>query len=150
MKVFPYFAAPNTELQTVAESVELAAAPETVWALIGQFNLDWHPLVAGVLLTGTGLGQLRTIRTRDGGEVVERLEAIDDAKRAYRYTGVAGFPASRYTGMLEVKPEGSGCVVDWRVQYLADNQPNTRVRARISTLVHTGLGSLKPRFTAAA
>jgi hypothetical protein len=28
MKVFPYFATPNTELQTVAESVELAAAPD--------------------------------------------------------------------------------------------------------------------------
>src|SRR6516164_8220999 len=37
MKVFPYFATPNTELQTVAESVELAAAPDTVWSLIGQF-----------------------------------------------------------------------------------------------------------------
>ena len=28
MKVFPYFATPNTELQTVADSVELAAAPD--------------------------------------------------------------------------------------------------------------------------
>ena len=39
MKVFPYFATPNTELQTVAESVELAAAPDEVWSLIGQFGL---------------------------------------------------------------------------------------------------------------
>ena len=43
MKVFPYFATPNTELQTVAESVELAAAPDEVWSVIGQFDLDWHP-----------------------------------------------------------------------------------------------------------
>ena len=27
MKVFPYFATPNTELQTVAQSIELAALP---------------------------------------------------------------------------------------------------------------------------
>ena len=39
MKVFPYFATPNTELQTIAESVELAAAPDEVWSLIGQFDL---------------------------------------------------------------------------------------------------------------
>src|SRR6185295_16839418 len=40
MKVFPYFAMPNTEVQTVAESIELAAAPDTVWSSIGSFNLD--------------------------------------------------------------------------------------------------------------
>src|SRR5215510_2117115 len=53
MKVFPYFATPNTELQTVSESVELAAAPDTVWSLIGQFGGDWHPLVARVSCSGT-------------------------------------------------------------------------------------------------
>ena len=34
-KTFPYLAAPNTELQTVADSVDLAATPDQVWALIG-------------------------------------------------------------------------------------------------------------------
>jgi hypothetical protein len=43
MKVFPYFASPNGELQTIAESVELAAAPDEVWSLIGQFGGTWHP-----------------------------------------------------------------------------------------------------------
>ena len=32
---FPYLAPPNTELQTVAESVVLNAAPDKVWELIG-------------------------------------------------------------------------------------------------------------------
>jgi len=150
MDVFPYFATPNTELQIAAESVELSASPDTVWSSIGSFNLDWHPLVASVTLTGTGVGQLRTIRTRDGKEIVERLEAIDDAKRFYRYTKVAGFPATHYTGTLEVRASGAGCVADWRVQFLADNQPDILVRGRITTLLKTGLGSLKLRFAAAA
>ena len=59
-------------------------------------------------LTGTGIGQLRTIETLDGREIVERLEAIDNAKRFYRYTHIAGIAASHYTGTLEVKPNGSG------------------------------------------
>ena len=150
MKVFPYFATPNTEVQTVAESVELAAAPDTVWSLIGPFSLDWHPLVASVSLTGTGIGQLRTIETLDGREIVERLEAIDNTKRFYRYTNIAGFPASHYTGMLEVKPKGRGCVAEWRVQFLADNQPDIVVRTIVSTLLKTGLESLKTRFGVAA
>jgi hypothetical protein len=150
MKVFPYFATPNTELQTVAESVELAAAPDAVWSLIGQFNLDWHPLVVSASLAGTGIGQIRKIRTRDGKEIVERLEAVDNAKRSYRYTLVAGVPASRYTGTIEVKPKGNGCVADWQVQFLANNQPDIVVRTMVSALVKTGLGSLKHRFAAAA
>ena len=118
--------------------------------MIGQFSLDWHPLVARVSLTGTGIGQLRTIETLDGKEIVERLEAIDNAKRFYRYTQIAGIPASHYTGMLEVKPKGSGSVVEWRVQFLANNQPDIAVRTMVSTLLKTGLGSLKPRFGGAA
>ena len=146
MKVFPYFATPNGELQTVAESVELAAPPDEVWSLIGQFGGAWHPLTARVRLTGTGIGQLRTIQTLDGKEIVERLEAIDDAKRLFRYTNIAGMPVSHYTGTLEVKPKGSGSVADWRAQFLATNATDRAVKVMVSTLFRTGLESLKPRF----
>jgi hypothetical protein len=149
MKVFPYFATPNTELQTVAESVALAATPDAVWSVIGQFNLDWHPAVASVRLIGAGIGQLRRIETIDGKEIIERLEAVDNAKRIYRYTLVAGVPASHYTGTIEVKPNGSGCVADWRVDFLANNQPEIVVRDMVSALEKTGFGSLKARFGAA-
>ena len=148
MNVFPYFATPNVELQTVAESVHLAATPDAVWSLIGPFAFEWHPLVARVNLTGTGIGQLRTLETPDGGHVVERLEAIDDAKRAYRYSQIAGIPTSRYVGTLEVKPNGRGSIVDWRVQFLASNQPDIVVKDRVSRLVKAGFESLKTRFGA--
>ena len=150
MKVFPYFATPNTELQAVAGAVELAAAPDAVWSLLGLFNLEWHPAVARTRLTGTGIGQLRRIETRDGSEIIERLEEVDNARRSYRYSLVAGVPASRYTGTIEVVPKGSGCVAKWRVEFLANKQPDIVVRSMVSTLVETGLGSLKPRFGAAA
>lgn len=150
MKVFPYFATPNAEIQTVSDSVELGAAPDDVWAVIGQFNLDWHPLVASVHLIGDGLGQLRRIETRDGGEVVERLTEADNPKRIYRYALVAGIAASHYEGTIEVRSKGSGCIAEWRVQYLANNQPDIAVRTRVTTLVRTGLDSLKHRFASAA
>ena len=124
MKVFPYFATPNTELQTVAQSIEVAATPDEVWSLIGDFGGAWHPLNARVSVTGTGIGQLRTIETLDGREIVERLEAVDNVRRCFRYTNIAGMPVSHYTGTLEVKPNGSGSVVDWRVAIRG--QPSNR------------------------
>jgi len=149
MKVFPYFATPNNEIQAVAESVELAATPDEVWSLIGQFDSAWHPLVARIRLTGTGVGQLRTIEMRDGKEIIERLEVIDNARRFYRYTLVAGIPASHYTGTLEVTPKGGGCIFDWRLQFLANNRPDGAVRRMVSPLLKAGLESLRSRFGAA-
>jgi hypothetical protein len=147
-KVFPYLASPNTELQVVAESVDLAASPDKVWALIGTFNATWHPLVAKVQLTGSGVGQLRTIETVDGKQIVERLDATDSAKRFYRYTNISGIPASSYTGELAVKPKGSGCTVEWRAQFLPNDQATFIVKLIVSTLFKVGLESLRPRFGA--
>jgi len=142
---FPYFATPNAEVQTVAKSVELAAAPDAIWSVIGRFNLDWHPHVAKVRLVGAGTGQLRRIETRDGREIIERLEDIDDAKRIYHYTLVAGIAASHYVGTIQVRPKGEGCVAEWRVDFLADKQPDIVVRGTIQNLLETGLESLRPR-----
>jgi len=146
MKVFPYFATPNSELQTVVKSVALDADPDEVWSAIGSFDLSWHPRVARVRLNGTGIGQLRTMETLDGKEIVERLEAIDNAQRSMRYTSIAGIAASHYTGTLEVKPNGRGSVAEWRVQYLANGQPDIVVKTIVSALQKTGLESLTTRF----
>src|SRR5262249_45011304 len=102
---------------------------------------------AAVSLIGAGPGQLRKIRTLDGKEIIERLEEVDNTKRFYRYTEIAGIGASHYAGVVEVKPNGSaGCTAVWRVQFLASGQPDIVVRTMVSTLLETGLGSLQRHF----
>jgi hypothetical protein len=145
-KTFPYLAPPNTALQTVVDSVDLPAPPDRVWALVGAFGGTWHPLIAKIDLTGTGIGQLRTIETIDGKTIIERLEVMDQAQRFYRYGGVTGIQASNYTGILAVKPKGTGCSVEWHVQYLPDGQPDLVIKIIVSTLLKTGLAGLKARF----
>jgi hypothetical protein len=145
-KNFPYFATPNTELQTVADRIDLNATPDKVWALIGDFDASWHPLIANIKLIGNGVGQLRVIETIDGKEMVERLEAIDNSARSYRYTSISGIPASDYTGRLQVKPNGAGSSVEWGAQYLPKGQGDVVVRTIVSTLFKTGLESLQSRF----
>jgi hypothetical protein len=143
---FPYLATPNTDLQVVNETVDLPRPSGEVWALIGPFGGAWHPLIANIRLTGTGVGQLRTIETTDGKRIVDRLDVMDNAKRFYRYTNISGIPASSYTGELAVRPKGSGCTVDWRAQFLANDQPTFLVKLVVSTLFKVGLGSLPARF----
>jgi len=146
LNTFPYLAPPNTELQTVAESVALNAPADKVWALIGPFGAMWHPLIAEIRLTGAGAGQLRTVESIDGKRIIERLDAADHARRQYRYSGVSGMGASNYTGTLEVAPNGEGSSVTWRVQYLSDGQPTIIIRTIVATLQKVGLESLKKRF----
>ena len=148
LKVFPYEASPNTELQTVADGIDLAASPDQVWALIGQFGGMWHPLIASIKLTGEGVGQLRTIETIDGKQIIERLEALDHSQRLYRYTNVSGLGVVDYTGTFDLKPKESGSSVEWRVQFLADNQPTFAVRTIVATLMKTGVEALSKRFGA--
>jgi Polyketide cyclase / dehydrase and lipid transport len=78
--------------------------------------------------------------------MIEQLEAIDDSQRFYRYRMISGIPALDYVGTLDVKANGSGSSVEWRVQFWADGQPTIIVRTIITTLVKTGLEALKKRF----
>jgi hypothetical protein len=105
-------------------------------------------LIADIKLIGTGVGALRVIETIDGKQIIERLDAVDDSSRSYRYSNISGLPVSNYSGFLAVKPDGAGSSVEWRAQYLANDQGDVVVRAIISTLFKAGLDSLKPRFGA--
>jgi carbon monoxide dehydrogenase subunit G len=147
-KTFPYEASPNTELQIVTNTVDLATPPDQVWSVVGQYRCVWHPLIASVTLTGEGIGQLRTIETIDGKQIIERLELMDEGQRLYRYTNISGLGVSDYTGTFEVKPKGEGSSVEWRVQFLADNQPTIIVSTIVSTLMKTGFEALAKRFGA--
>jgi polyketide cyclase/dehydrase/lipid transport protein/uncharacterized protein DUF4331 len=143
---FPYEAPPNTQLQTVAHSVDLSASPDKVWAVIGQFGGMWHPLIASIQLTGEGVGQLRKIETIDGKQIIERLQVMDNSQRLYSYTNVSGIGAVDYTGTLDIKAKGAGSSVEWRVQYLADNQPDFVVKTIIASLLKVGFEGLAKRF----
>ena len=95
-----------------------------------------------------GVGQLRTIETIDGKQIIERLETMDNSQRLYRYTNVSGIGAVNYTGTLNVKPQGTGSSVEWRVQYLANGQPDFIVKTIVGTLLKAGFEGLKKQFGA--
>jgi hypothetical protein len=101
--------------------------------MVADWTVRWRLASTGREsgLDGHRSTQLRKIETLDRKEILERLEAIDDAKRFYRYELVAGIPASRYTGTLEVTPKGSGSIANWRVQFLGPDP----VRRMLSPLL---------------
>jgi hypothetical protein len=146
---FPYVRPPNVLLLTITRSIDLAAPPQDVWAVIRQFGGMWHPLIANIQTTGTGIGQLRRMDTIDGKTIIERLADIDEPERILRYTLVNGIPAAGYEGAMEVRPKGKGSTVTWSVKYRPEGQGGLIVHTLVSTLLGVGLDSLKARFGAA-
>ena len=94
-------------------------------------------MIANIKLIGTGIGQLRVIETIDGKQIIERLDALDNSARSYRYTNISGIPASDYMGILEVKPRGAGSSVEWRSQFLPNGPGTLIVKTIVSTLFKT-------------
>ena len=109
----------------VEESTELAAPPEKVWALVGQFgSLAWHPVVAETRTDGTDPnrpGCQRTITTRDGARLVEALQDYRADERVLSYRIVESpLPVSGYRSTLRVLPAPGGSRVVWSSDFERD------------------------------
>ena len=94
---------------------EIAAPADAVWKLVADFgNVSWFP-GATAKLEGKGPGMLR-IFTGPKGEIRERLESVDEAKRTLVYTIPQGvpFPVKNYRATMLVTEAGKGaCSLEW-------------------------------------
>ena len=120
---------------TASQSMRINAPPETVWAVVGDFNGSprWLPLVANskiVIGMNNRVGAIRLITRRDGTQVTERLLDHDPQAMRMAYTYVDGaVRASDYFPVLSVKDAGDGTsIVEWsarfrRLAYATDPPP---------------------------
>ncbi|MET8330319.1 SRPBCC family protein [Streptomyces sp. NPDC005181] len=90
-------------MASTAATIDLPVAPERVWQLIGGFDSlpDWLPYISASVAAGGG--RVRRLENEDGGVIVERLVAFDDAARSYSYAILeAPFPVTDYLSTLSV------------------------------------------------
>lgn len=104
----------------VTETIDIAAAPDDAWALVGDFAglVAWFPAVADSVVEGSGIGALRHLTMPDGNRLTERQEARDDAGRSYEYVATAGaLPCTDYRSRIAVTPTGSGSRITWTATF---------------------------------
>ena len=93
-----------------AVDVTVEAAPDAVWAKVGDFGGvgDFFPGIESFRLEGDDrvIGMF-------GMEIRERLLSRDEATRTLSYSVVDGVPLERHTATITVEPEGSGSKVTW-------------------------------------
>lgn len=121
---------------------------DELWRLIGQFNAipDWHPAVSSSKLEDGG--RIRRLSLLGGGEIVERLEQIEEGDRLYRYSIISGpLPVANYTATLRVKEDGEGkAVVEWSSEFDPAGATETDATAAVQDIYRMGFENLRKMF----
>lgn len=154
--------------QKVTVTAEVAASPEEVWEVIGNFqDLTWHPAV--VSQTGEGGNEIDATRVlhlsdqgADGPVISEVLYKYDAAKMTYSYriteVAVEVLPVTNYSSHLTVKPlDAGGSLIEWRGAFYRgypNNDPPAELNdeaaiAAVTGVYQAGLDALVERFGAA-
>lgn len=99
---------------------EIAAPPEKIWELIGDFqDMSWHPAVADTQGEGGNApGATRTLTLGNGGKIHEKLEKYDAEKHSLFYriaeVDVKVLPVTNYSSWISVKASDTGSKVTWK------------------------------------
>lgn len=144
---------PHPTLALVEKSVDVEAAFEAVWAIIGKFNvLAWHPGIESGTVQFTDNKNIRRLTAKGGNPIfVEELDEIQKGKqKAYvRYRMVSGLPAKSHS-LLKVEALGDGktrvtwCAIIDKVGL--DDTTVDNIRTGVGNFYEQGLNALAEKF----
>ncbi len=138
-------------MPSVAERIDILAPADVVWKTVRDFGAidEYVPPITNADLSGEGVGAERTLTLVDGGHVVERLGAHDDAARTLRYSMVDGpLPVTNYEGTMSVEARGdSSCEVTWSSDFDVADASEAEVISTFAELYAAGLEGLKKQHT---
>jgi hypothetical protein len=146
--------------QKLTETIDINAAPEAVWAVVGDFAHPekWLPMVESTTAQGgNDKGAIRELKLKSGGLIKEELKNLDAEKKSLQYKTAedpdcAVLPVKNYSSTItvEANPAG-GSKVEWNGAYyrcfLNNNPPPDQneeaANAAVGKLYKEGLANLK-------
>ena len=143
-----------------SESIEISAAPEAVWALVGDFAHPekWMSIVESTTAQGGNeKGATRELKLKGAtGSLKEELKNVDAEKKLIQYkvvdpTDPAVFPVNNYSAKISVEASGSGSKVEWDTAFYRwflnnnppDGQNEAAAMAAVEKVIKESLQSLK-------
>lgn len=143
-----------------SESIEISAAPDAVWALVGDYAHPekWMPIVESTTVQGGNeKGAIRELKLKNGsGTLKEELKNIDAEKKLIQYkivdpTDAAVFPVNNYSAKITVEASAAGSKVEWDAAFYRwflnnnppDGQNEAAAKAAVEKVVSESLANLK-------
>jgi hypothetical protein len=131
----------------VAEQVEIAADPDAVWALVGDFQglHLWHPHIAASTAENSGLA--RRLVLHNGAVLLEQQLMREESTRRLAYAIVESpLPLRRHEAEMSVTPMAGGSVVRWQCRYEAAEGADGEVAEIFRGVFRDGFEALKAKF----
>ncbi len=120
-----------------AVDVTLAAAPDEVWKVVGDFGglQDFFPGIESFVLEGDDrvIGMF-------GMSIRERLLAKDETLRVITYSVIEGVPVDSHSATISVEADGDGSKVIWAYDVTPDEMApifGDTYKAALATLQST-------------
>lgn len=102
-------------------TIDVDAPPDVTWSVVGDVTAvpKWFAKYVECNVDG----DIRTLRSAEGAEVVERLLERDDLARTYAYTVTAGPPLRSHRASFTVVPREGGSTIVWhtRAEFLDES-----------------------------
>ena len=139
-------------MSKVSTSMKLGVSAKQVWDLIGGFNAlpDWHPAIEKSTIEGEegATGSVRRLELAGGGEIVERLERLDDSGRSYSYSIVSSpLPLANYNSTIRVGEDADGnATVEWSGEFDPAGASETDAMKVVEGIYQAGFDNLKKMF----
>jgi hypothetical protein len=146
--------------QKVVETIDIAAPPSKVWAIVGDFqNMDWLP---GVVRTeGVGGNEPETAHRRlilaSGATLDDRLVQYDASAMSLRYLiekiDFAVMPINNFSATLTVRASAAGAAVEWKARFYRafpggnppENYTDEKAIEAVEKMFREGLAALKAK-----
>lgn len=136
----------------VRQAVDIAATPDKVWAIMGNFDAlsAWHPVVASSTADkGNTIGSVRSLTLKADGNpgFTEKLIKYSAAKYTYTYDITPTqkvLPVVNYRATITLKKTATGTKVTWRASFhAAPGAENQAAIDAITGVFRGGLDNLK-------
>ncbi|MEO8240091.1 MAG: SRPBCC family protein [Flavobacterium sp.] len=131
--------------KTSEATVDLSA--QKVWEkLVGFGGTEKFvpDLIEKVIVEGNGIGAIRTIYIKGGGEIIEELTSIDQSRLEMKFIILSTpMPVFNYEGIFTVKPkEQNKCEVKFESIYEVSVQQKEEINDIIKNFQETFLSNL--------
>jgi Polyketide cyclase / dehydrase and lipid transport len=129
----------------VSRTVSSPAAPDAVWAKIGDFCgiAKWHPAVEKCEMAEKDGATWRTLSLKGGGTIIEKQLSRDDKTMSYSYAITESpLPVQNYQSTIAVAGNGSGSTIVWLGKFDAKGATNEEAAKVMAGIYEAGLAEL--------
>jgi len=120
---------------------------DQIWRTISAFKgiETFVPVFSNSTMEGSGVGCTRTLFLKEGGEILERLDALDPQSRRMTYSIITSpLPLDRYSSTMSLKDLGGNRTeLEWSSTFEPKGAPEAEAVKIIEGVYAMGFEGLK-------